>query len=212
MSTASDARFWDRTSRKYARAAIKDPEGFERTLDRTGALLAADDRVLELGCGTGTAALRLAGDVRSYLATDVSAGMIAIAEDKLAASPVAGLVFRLATAQAPAHGEVPFNAVLGFNYLHLVRDVPGTLRSIRALLAPQGLFISKTPCLGDMNPLLRLALLPAMRAVGLAPFVSAFRAAELGQLIEAAGFDILATERHASRGKDNRPYIVARKR
>lgn len=35
MSTASDARFWDRTSRKYALGAIADQAGYERTLDRT---------------------------------------------------------------------------------------------------------------------------------------------------------------------------------
>ena len=211
MSTASDARFWDRTSRKYARAAIADQTGYERTLDRTRALLGQDDRVLELGCGTGTTALRLAGDVHSYLATDISAEMIAIAEAKRAAGAVPSPVFRMATAEAlaPEHGQ--FDAVLGFNYLHLVRDLPGTLRRIHALLAAEGVFISKTPCLGDMNPLIRLAL-PAMRAIGKAPYVNAFRAAELSQLICAAGFDILATESHATKGNDTRPYIVARKR
>jgi len=44
MSTASDARFWDRTSRRYAKGAIADPAGYERTLDRTRALLLPDDR------------------------------------------------------------------------------------------------------------------------------------------------------------------------
>jgi len=50
-----------------------------------------------------------------------------------------------------------------------------------------------------------------MRAIGLAPYAGVFRAADLSQQIRAAGFDILATESHASKGKDNRPYIVARK-
>ena len=209
MSTASDARFWDRTSRKYAAAAISDQAGYERSLERTLALLGPADRVLELGCGTGTTALRLAGGVQSYLATDISAEMIAIAEEKHAAGPVPALVFRTATAEA-LDGQ--FDAVLVFNYLHLVRDLPGTLNRIHALLAADGLFISKTPCLGDMNPVIRLALLPAMRAIGKAPYVSAFRAAELSQSISAAGFEILATESHATKGKDARPYIVARKR
>ena len=212
MSTASDARFWDRTSRKYATAAIADQAGYERTLDRTRAQLRPDDRVLELGCGTGTTALRLAGDVHSYLATDISAEMIAIAEGKRPAGPIPSPVFRTATTEALAPEDGQFDAVLGFNYLHLVRDLPDTLRRIHALLAAEGLFISKTPCLGDMNPLIRLALLPAMRAIGKAPYVSAFRAAELSQLIGAAGFDIRATESHATKGNDTRPYIVARKR
>jgi ubiquinone/menaquinone biosynthesis C-methylase UbiE len=212
MSITNDARFWDRTSRKYAKAAIADQAGYERTLDRTRTLLGPDRRVLELGCGTGTTALRLAGDVRDYLATDISAAMIAIAEQKRTADPVPALAFRAATAEALTQEATRFDAVLGFNYLHLVRDVPGTLRSIHALLAPGGLFISKTPCLGNMNPLIRLVLLPAMRAIGKAPYVSVFGAADLDREIRAAGFDIVATEDHSTKGTEARPYIVARKR
>lgn len=210
MSTPSDARFWDRYSKRYARSRISDEAGYERTLERTGALLKPSDSVLELGCGTGTTALRLAGEVRSYLAADISTGMIAIAEEKLAAGPVASLAFRAATAETLAAEPARFDAVLGFSYLHLVRDLAGTLRSLHALLAPGGVLISKTPCLGDMNPLIRLAL-PLMQMIGKAPYASVFTAQELDSLIMAAGFEILSTERHASRGKDSRPFIVARR-
>lgn len=211
MNTASDARFWDRTARKYAKGAIADQAGYERTLERTRGLLGAGDRVLELGCGTGTTALRLARDVQDYLATDISAGMIAIADEKHAANPIPGVVFRNATAEmlAPA-GE--FDAVLAFNYLHLVRDLTGTLRSVHALLAADGLFISKTPCVGEMNLLIRAALLPAMRAIRMAPYAGVFRVQELVGHVAAEGFDVLAIENHAAKGDDRRPYIVARKR
>jgi ubiquinone/menaquinone biosynthesis C-methylase UbiE len=211
MSTASDARFWDRSSKSYAKSRISDQAGYERTLERTRALLKPDDRVLELGCGTGTTALRLADGVEAYLATDISTGMIAIAEEKLAADPAPTLTFRAATAETLASEAPRFDAVLAFNYLHLVRDLTGTLRSMNTLLAPGSLFISKTPCLGDMNPLIRLAL-PVMRAVGKAPYAGVFSARELSDLIAAAGFEILGTESHASRGKDSRPFIVARKK
>lgn len=211
MSLTSDARFWDRSSRKYAASTISDQAGYERTLERTRDLLKPDDRVLELGCGTGSTALLLAGGVRDYLATDISEGMIAIANEKHAAAPIPSLVFRAATADALTAGAGSFNAVLGFNYLHLVRDMDGTLQRIHALLARDGLLISKTPCVGDMNPLLGLAV-PLMRAVGLAPYASVFRATDLSQRISAAGFEILATEGHATKGKDRRPFIVARKR
>lgn len=212
MSTASDARFWDRISRKYAKDAIADQGGYERTLDRTRALLKPDDQVLELGCGTGSTALRLAGEVQGYLATDLSAGMIAIAREKHAARTIPSLAFQIATAESSLLKAGQYNAVLGFNYLHMVRDVPGTLGRIHTLLAPGGLFISKTPCLGDMNPLVSLVLLPGMRMVGLAPYVSVFRQADLCERVSAAGFDILATENHATKGNDRRPCIVARKR
>lgn len=212
MNIESDARFWDRASRKYAKGAVADQAGYERTLESTRALLSSGDRILELGCGTGTTALQLAGDVQNYLATDISAAMIAIARERRIANPMANLRFRTVTAEAVVRGPMPFNAILGFNYLHLIRDLPGTLRHIHSLLAADGLFLSKTPCIGEMNPLIRLALLPAMRAIGKAPFAGVFRASQLSERISAAGFDILATENHATKGNDKRPYIVARKR
>lgn len=212
MSTASDARFWDRISRKYAKVSIADQGGYERTLDRTRALLKPNDRVLELGCGTGSTAIRLAGSVQNYLATDLSAGMIAIARGKQSQSGIPSLAFQIATAEASMLDAGRYNTVLGFNYLHLVRDVPETLRRIRTLLAPDGLFISKVPCLGDMNPLIRLVLLPAMHAIGKAPYVSVFSQDEFCWLLNAAGFDILAAENHATKGNDRRPFMVARKR
>ncbi len=211
MSSASDARFWDRSAQKYSRSAIADQAGFERTLGRTRALLKQGDRVLELGCGTGTTALQLAGGVQAYLATDISGEMIAIAEQKHADDPIPTLTFRTATAEVLVPEPQRFDAILGFNYLHLVRDLPGTLRSIHALLSPQGLFISKTPCVGDMNFLIRLALLPAMRAVGMAPYAGVFNSTELSRQIGASGFEILANEIHSTRRDDKRPYIVARK-
>jgi ubiquinone/menaquinone biosynthesis C-methylase UbiE len=212
MSIASDAQFWDRASRKYARSRISDPNGYERTLERTRVHLQPEYSVLELGCGTGTTALRLAGGARSYLGTDISGGVIAIANEKLAVVPIPALSFRAATAEELVHEESRFDAVLGFNYLHMVRDVPDTLRSIHALLKPGGLYISKTPCLGDMNPLIPLLLLPVMRAIGKAPHVSSFSTSELEQSIADAGFDVMVKESHASKGRDQRPYIVARRR
>jgi hypothetical protein len=39
-----------------------------------------------------------------------------------------------------------------------------------------------------------------------------FRATELSVHIDAAGFEILAIESHATKGNDNRPYIGAPKK
>jgi len=96
------------------------------------------------------------------------------------------------------------------NFLHLVRDLPGTLRCIHSLLAPSGLFISKTACLADMNPLIRLAI-PLMQLIGKAPHVNVFSAGGVEREIREAGFKTLAVERHATKGKDTRPFILARR-
>ena len=211
--TGKDARFWDRAARKYAAARIGDEAGFERTLARTHSLITPSAQVLELGCGTGTAALRLANAAKTYLATDISTKMIAIAQEKLARAREEGLggdlSFRQATAGTIAHDSARYDVVIGFNYLHLAGDLPSVLHQIRGLLAPGGLFISKTPCIGDMNVLIRW-LVPAMRLVGLAPSVTEFSARSLETAIEAAGFEILETARHGSGKNDSRPFIVAR--
>jgi len=212
MATPNDARFWDKISKKYARQNISDPEGYELTLQRIRELLNPNDKVLELGCGTGTSALKLAASCETYLATDISPEMIAIAKSKAAESAPSGLEFQVGTADTVSTDDGPFHAIIGLNYIHLVRDIPATLTHIRDLLGPGGLLITKTPCLGDMTPLIRLVLLPVLQAIGKAPFVASLRSTELERLITDAGFEIVAKETHASNGKAGRPFIAARKR
>ncbi len=210
--TQPDARFWDRGARRYAARPISDPEGYARTLAAARARLSPEDRVLELGCGSGDTARALAGAVRLYRATDISAAMIAVAEERQADPPLPGLSFAIGTAgeiEPPAGG---FDAVLALNYLHLVRDLPATLGRIHDLLAPGGLFLSKTPCLADMNPLVGHVLLPILRAVGRAPHVLVFGEADLASGLREAGFDLLAVEHHAGKGRDTRPFVVGRRR
>jgi SAM-dependent methyltransferase len=205
-------RFWDRMARRYAAAAIADPAGYERTLERVAALLQPTDAVLEVGCGTGTTALRLAGGVRHWLGTDVSGRMLEIARAKLVAQPVPGLQFEQAPAQATAVSSLAFDAVLAFNVLHLVPDLPATLRALHRQLRPGGLFVSKTPCVGQMKPLLTHLGLPLMQALRLAPPVQCFRADALVAAVCEAGFVVEALERHGSGPRDLRAVIVARRR
>ena len=210
---ARKARFWDRIAVKYAADTIADMAGYEATLRRVQSLLSADQDVLEIGCGTGTTALRLAPFTRRLLATDVSAGMIAIARKKLAAEPVPQLSFDVADADADAavarQGE--YDVVLAFNVLHLVTDLDRALELAVQALRPGGLLISKTACISEMNPLIPYLALPLMRAVGKAPHVLCFDAAVLQWAIARQGMDIVSVERHGTRGKDIRVFILARK-
>lgn len=210
-AAASKARFWDKIARQYAKDPIADQAGYERTLQCVQALLSPDHEVLEIGCGTGTTALRLAPGTRRLVATDVSAGMVAIAREKLAAQPLPQLEFRVADADAPVSGRASYDAVLAFNLLHLVTDLPQALRSAVDALRPGGLFISKTPCIAEMNPLIHRLALPLMRALGKAPHVLCFNAAQLQAALTQQGLDIVSVERHGTRGKDVRVFIVARK-
>lgn len=210
-SAARKARFWDRIAVKYAADPIADMAGYEFTLRRVQDLLSADQDVLEIGCGTGTTALRLAPFTRRLLATDVSAGMVAIARDKLAAQPVPKLSFAVADAETPWAEQGEYDAVLAFNLLHLVTDLDRALELAVQALRPGGLLICKTACISEMNPLIPYLALPLMRAVGKAPHVLCFDARVLRSAIARQGMDIVSVERHGTRGKDFRVFIVARK-
>jgi ubiquinone/menaquinone biosynthesis C-methylase UbiE len=205
------AVFWDRIARKYASDPIADMAGYEATLRRVRTWLSVDQDVLEIGCGTGTTALQLAPSTRSLLATDFSADMIAIARDKLALQPVRGLSFSVADADTPAFSHCAYHAVLAFNLLHLVSDLDHTLSLAVQALKPGGLLITKTPCVKEMNPLIPHLALPLMRAIGKAPHVLCLKEEALLSAITRQGLAIVSVERHATRGKDFRPFIVARR-
>lgn len=208
--TSDPARFWDAIARKYAADRIGDMAGYVRTVERTRQLLGSSDTVLEIGCGTGTTALKLAPSLSRIVATDVSTEMIAIAQDKARAQGCTNAVFTVADATHVPGPDSAYDAVLAFNLLHLVADRSAALAHIHRVLKAGGLFISKTPCLAEMNPLLRLAV-PLARFFGKAPFVSFFPADQLEREIADTGFTIVERARHGSGRKDPRIFIVARK-
>ncbi|MDP3254478.1 MAG: methyltransferase domain-containing protein [Bosea sp. (in: a-proteobacteria)] len=205
-----DAAFWNRTARAYARHAIKDLAGYERTLSSTRERVGAADRVLELGCGTGQTALRLAPSIGHITGTDISSEMIAIANERKAAAACPNATFMAMDGRSAPWPDQSFDVVLAFNLLHLIQDRPTLFQSVGRILKPGGLFITKTPCLSDMNAVIRLAI-PLMRLFGKAPSLSFFTANELAGALAASGFSILEQARHASGRGDFRVFIAARK-
>jgi len=207
-----DARFWNRTARKYAADPIADQAGYERSLDATRRYLKRSDLAVEFGCGTGSTALSLAASVERIVATDLSSEMIAIAREKASAQGIGNVAFEVGTFANAQWADATFDVAMAFNVLHLTPAPPDALAAVHRVLRPGGLFISKTPCLKLMNPAIR-ALVPLMRFVGQAPSSVAFFSADaLENMIAAAGFEIEERGWHATRGKDARVFLVARKR
>lgn len=207
MKTA--AHFWDKIAPKYAKSLIGDVAAYEYTLERTQSYLGPEDSVLELGCGTGTTAARIAPGVGHILATDVSSGMIAFAQEKAQDHP---------NMECAVLGAVPteglYQAVLGFSFFHLVPDMEARFRQIHELLPTGGYFISKTPCLAEPSAgikgvLIRLAI-PVMRLIGKAPYVRLFSIAALEAAIAEAGFEIVESGTLPA-GPPPARYVVARK-
>ena len=188
----TDAAFWDKTARKYAASPIKNMDAYNETLDRTRAHLSKEDRVLEVGCGTGSTALLLASSVVHITASDFSASMIEIGEEKARGQGAENVSFLQAALPDPRLEAQPYDAVLSFNTLHLVRDLPAVLANLHGALKPGGLLITKTVCLAQQTRLWGVPIF-LLRLIGRAPYVNLLTFGALEQAIEDAGFGILET-------------------
>ena len=202
----ADAAFWDKIAPKYAKQPISNVTAYEATLTRVRAHLKATDRAIEFGAGTGSTALLLAPSVDRYLGTDLSEGMMAIAEEKRQAEGVPSLRFAVGEVRDFAAEDV--TVALGFNLFHLVADMEGDFRRIFDMLPPGGLFIQKTPALARrwyLKPLVAL-----LRSFGKAPSRVRFISIdELDHAVEAAGFEIIETGLYPPSAPSR--FIVARK-
>lgn len=100
-------------------------------------------RVLDLGCGSGYGAARIAGVASAVTGVDVAADAVAFAKARYAAP---NLDYRLVMADAALPFEdASFDVVLSFQVIEHVVDEAGYLREARRVLRPGGVLILITP-------------------------------------------------------------------
>lgn len=186
----ADAEFWDRMAERYARQRLANPEAFERKIEITRGLITPQSTVLDIGCGTGSLALRLASGAAEVHGLDFSNEMIRIANDKARAQQVGNVRFHAGpfddSFNAFADGEL--DGVCAYSLLHLLADRAAALQRIHRLLKPGGFFVSSTVCLRESR-IPFAALLRVMRWLGKAPsVVSLLSRRDIVDDIRQAGF------------------------
>ncbi len=152
MSDATtNAAFWDKLAERYAAKPVDDPEAFDRKIAITVSHMTPESTVLDVGCGTGSLALRLAPHGAEVHGLDLSSEMIRIARGKAADAGVSNVTFHVGpfddsfTAFAPES----LDGLCAYSILHLVADRAAALERIYDLIRPGGFFISSTVCLGE---------------------------------------------------------------
>lgn len=186
---SDDATFWDKRAEKYSQQPVANPESFERKIAITLARMTPQDVVLDIGCGTGSLALRLAPSAAHVHGLDISSEMIRIARDKAAAAKTSQVTFHVGPFDDDLAGfeAESLDGICAYSLLHLVEDRPATLDRIVRLLKPGGFFVSSTVCLGEsrvpFGPILRL-----MRWLGKAPSVQILSKQTLSGEVQRAGF------------------------
>ena len=203
-----DAPFWNRIAKRYARSPVKDEAAYEAKLAMTREFLTPDARVLEIGCGTGSTAIRHAPHASHILATDVSERMIEIARDKAATAGIENVEFAVAPAEGLSVPDGSLDMVMAHSILHLVDDYDAVLARAHRWLKPGGTFVTSTPCLSDMVPWLRFVA-PVARLVRLfPPTLRFFSEGDLTASLEARGF---AVERRYRPNAKSATFLIARK-
>lgn len=108
------------------------------------------DRVLELGCGTGSLWLKNLARIpegMQFTLTDCSEGMLAQARQNLGNNP--GFCFRAVDAQAIPFEEDQFDVVIANHMLYHVPERGRALREVRRVLHLEGRFFASTA--GESN-------------------------------------------------------------
>jgi ubiquinone/menaquinone biosynthesis C-methylase UbiE len=132
MSTFDQkAQDWDTPERQERAAAIADIIRAHVPLSRTM-------RAIDIGAGTGLLGLELAADVGSMVLAEPSAGMLAVAREKLAADGPGNVTAIPFDIQAAPPGGASFDLAVSLLVLHHVEDTAVALRAISDLLAPGG--------------------------------------------------------------------------
>jgi 2-polyprenyl-3-methyl-5-hydroxy-6-metoxy-1,4-benzoquinol methylase len=130
--------------------------------------------------------------VKQITASDISSRMIEIANEKAVAQKVENVRFDHATLFDENLDKGSFDIVMGFNFLHLLEDIPSAVRRVNELLKPGGRFISKTVCLAEQSGLWSV-LLAVGKLLGFAPYVKCLKVAELEDIITSTDFEIIET-------------------
>src|SRR4051812_22206672 len=87
--------FWDGIAESYAQKPVANPGAFDRKVEVTRARMRPGCVLLDIGCGTGSLALRLAPSAAHVHGLDFSPQMIRIADQKARAQAVANAAFHV---------------------------------------------------------------------------------------------------------------------
>jgi len=181
-------RLFDRWARSYDRGRITGWFQYTQQLAIDNLALEPDSRVLDVGCGTGHAALTLAPLLPDGLACgmDISSAMVAAGRGKAPREIRDRVGFVQASSAALPYGDGTFDHVMCTNSFHHYHDPLHALAEMKRVLRPGGQLI-----IFENAPDLSLYTKLWDRVLHLIEqgHVRYYASRELGEMITRSGFE-----------------------
>ena len=141
--------FWNRRSEVFDKQVLSVYENaYRKTVKRSAAFLKKEDRVFEIGCGTGVATIPLSKYVKEITATDISENMIQKAREKAKNQSKDNIIFRTGELTEMEVEPESYDVVAAYNVLLYMKNQEEVLKKVYEVLKPCGIFLSATDCVG----------------------------------------------------------------
>lgn len=149
---------------------------------RLPTLFAPEDRVLELGAGTGIFTLPIAKHCREVVAVDISRNMLSILERKAAEAGVTNIRTLIQDLES-FEPEGQFSAVCAFSSLEYISDLPALLERVARHVQPNGVIYLIVARRSLIRFFTRLG-----NAIRQGIWMKAYGRSEISGMLSAAGF------------------------
>lgn len=141
-----EREFWDDESQRYHDAQQDFVHVIDEFVRRALAIMPANSRVIEFGCGSGIVTLELARHVEHISGVDISEKMLAIARQSAEDAGCTNADFRLGDVYDMPEGDGSYDVVLCPYLLDIVERPDVVLREAYRLLTDSGVLICITDC------------------------------------------------------------------
>jgi 2-polyprenyl-3-methyl-5-hydroxy-6-metoxy-1,4-benzoquinol methylase len=198
-------KFFDKVSSK---SKPEPNQTASKIIESSKEFLEKGNYVLDFGCGSGAITNKLSKVAKSIDAIDISSGMLEFAKKQAEKDSIANINYIQASIFDERLKDKKYDAILAFNVLHYIEDVPKLIERINTLLKPNGIFVSSTACLKEKRSLVGYLVL-LLTKIGMMPKIFFYKKNELEILITNGNFEIIKSEKLS---KLPEYFIVTKKR
>lgn len=145
-----ERRFWDRVANFYDSFIDKVfGKTYKAIIEKMDSDLNLNQKILEIGTGTGIIPFKICSKVSDIIATDISPEMIRIANRKRIEPNIKNIHFQIQDSYNLLFPDKSFDMVIASNLLHLLFEPNKALNEVKRVLKDNGIFIAPTLCVGE---------------------------------------------------------------